>query len=258
MSKDILCLDLLSAEGPTPGLLQLSNCDASKLNLNRSAHTHTLSLQLPVTFPLGMAPQRFLLISRFRSHIATNSTCHPSPMTKVGGGGKDCPGLWQLCTLIRIRVGELGVNGVSLLTSLDPTRCSGQKLACSRDPALVALGDCYAFRRPWDDVCCSSLLAKYVVIKVIGRRRILFGLCFPCWSVNLVSVRPVLEQAPQPYLEKWAQVVTPSGQPPEALIKEGSSRGAPHRVASLKKWREVVAKFSPPRGGPLKHPMMNM
>ena len=33
----------------------------------------------------------------------------------------------------------------------------------------------------------------------------------------------------------------PRGRPPSALIKDGSSRGAPHGVARLKRWRKIVA-----------------
>ena len=32
--------------------------------------------------------------------------------------------------------------------------------------------------------------------------RVLFGLCFPCWSFNKVSNRTVLGQPPQPYSDK--------------------------------------------------------
>ena len=47
-------------------------------------------------------------------------------------------------------------------------------------------------------------------------------------------------------IRKWGKVVTPSGPPPETLMKEGSSRGALHRVASLKTWSEVVALSGSP------------
>ena len=51
-------------------------------------------------------------------------------------------------------------------------------------------------------------------------------------------------------LEKRGKVVAPSGPPPEALIKEGSSQGTPHSVASLK-WKSC----RPPGPPPPKHSM---
>ena len=68
------------------------------------------------------------------------------------------------------------------------------------------------------------------------------------WWLKFTNFQAVLDRVHLTGLQILSSGVklSPLGAALEAFIREGSSQGAPHGVASLKKWRKVVAPSGPP------------